>query len=185
MLELTMPPASEPVSVATLRAYLRIESADHDVLLAELIAAARDTVEADCGLSLVETHWRAWMNVGCGTTVRIGDGLYDQIVVERGPVLAITGVELAGVEVDAGNWLTRGPHGKAVYAPAGLDLSAVRIDFRCGYAEPDLIPARLIRAIKMLAAHWFENRQAYEQASLEEIRLGYNKLVSGFRRMVL
>lgn len=185
MLELITPPASEPVTVAEMRSYLRIESADHDALLAELIAAARDTVESDCGLSLITTTWRSYQNIKSPRSVRIGADFFDQIDVDRGPVLAITALTLSGVTTSFTGWQTRGPMGKAVYAPVGLDLSAVKIDFTCGYSAANLIPPRLIRAIKLLVAHWFENRQAYEEASLEEVRLGYNKLVSGFRRMVL
>lgn len=185
MLELITPPATEPVTVADMRSYLRIENADHDTLLAELIAAARDTVESDCGLSLISTAWRSYQNIKSPETVRIGADFYDMIVVDRGPVSAITALQLAGVTTSFSDWLTRGPVSKAVYAPTGLDLSAVKIDFTCGYSAANLIPARLIRAIKLLVAHWFENRQAYEEASLQEVQLGYNKLVSGFRRMVL
>lgn len=47
------PPASEPVSLAEAKLFLRVDHAHEDDLIASMIAAGRDAVEAGCGRALL------------------------------------------------------------------------------------------------------------------------------------
>ena len=55
------PPAEEPVSLASAKAFLRIGHDGEDPLIAELIASARARIEQESGLALVKQGFRqAW-----------------------------------------------------------------------------------------------------------------------------
>lgn len=52
------PPAAEPILLADAKQFLRVDIIDDDSLIADLIIAAREKVEADTGLSLVNKGFR-------------------------------------------------------------------------------------------------------------------------------
>lgn len=65
---LLTPPASEPLSVADAKSYLRVEHEDDDAIIAALIASARHHVEALTRTGLITQTWRlvrdGWPVVG-------------------------------------------------------------------------------------------------------------------------
>lgn len=58
MLELTVAPTVEPITLSELKAQLRIDHSDEDTHLETLIAAARLMIEAHTGRALVSQTWR-------------------------------------------------------------------------------------------------------------------------------
>ena len=70
----TVTPEAEPVTVAEVKAHLRIAHASEDELLAGLIRAAREDVERATGLALIEQSWRlvldGWPRSGTATLLR-------------------------------------------------------------------------------------------------------------------
>lgn len=63
----TSAPAAEPVPVAELRAFLRLDRDDEDALLARLLRAAREDVERRTGLFVAERSGRLVLPAGVGT----------------------------------------------------------------------------------------------------------------------
>jgi len=55
---LLAPPAVEPLSLAEAKAFLHLDTADDDPLIAAFISAARLHVETQTGLALVTQSWR-------------------------------------------------------------------------------------------------------------------------------
>ena len=55
---LVTPPALEPVTIADARAFLRISTESEDDILRRLVKTARELVEADTGLALIDQTWR-------------------------------------------------------------------------------------------------------------------------------
>lgn len=51
---LVTPPALEPVTIADARAFLRISTESEDDILGRLITTARELVEAETGLALID-----------------------------------------------------------------------------------------------------------------------------------
>ncbi|MGE3987138.1 head-tail connector protein [Pseudorhodoplanes sp.] len=159
---LLTPPALEPVSLADAKHFLRVAHDDDDDVIAALIAAARVHVEAQTRRALIEQTWRlvrdVWPAAG------------------RLPVLPVPLVEVAAIRVfdadgmpellDVDDFAIDRASAPAVLAfvrgapPAPGKLAAgIEIDIVAGYGdEPDAVPQPLRQAIRMLVAHWYENR---------------------------
>lgn len=85
-------PAAEPVRMETLKQYLRLDFADDDALLADLLAAARKQAEEISRQVLITTTFETWLE--CWPA----DGI---IELPRRPVTSVTSVKyytLANVE---------------------------------------------------------------------------------------
>lgn len=59
-----------------------------------------------------------------------------------------------------------------------LAFQAVQITFTAGWATAALVPARIKQAIKLLAAHLYEHREATTEESLSKIPLGLAAMIS-------
>lgn len=152
-------PASEPLSVSDAKAFLRVEHDDDDAIIAALISSARHHVEALTRLGLITQTWRIildrWPEEG---RIRprlgpLGTLLAARTYSEAGEVTALdvgrfTLDRAAGV-IAAPAWSLPAP-GRAA---AGIEL-----DVEIGFGAADKVPQVLLQAIRMLVAHWYENR---------------------------
>jgi uncharacterized phiE125 gp8 family phage protein len=156
-------PAVEPVSLAAMRGYLRLDPDDggaEDGLVTNLLAAARSAIESDTGRILAPGRFRLML------TGWPADG---RVPLPLSPLVALarTGlVDAQGAVTDLAPGLVRlGPD--PVEAPAlivdpaapSLAGRAALIEVAAGYGGdgPPLPPA-LAQAIRMLTAAWFEHR---------------------------
>jgi len=155
-------PAVEPVTLAEMKAYLRLDEDDgtQDELVAGLVKAARLTVEAAARRILIEQQWRVVLDrwPACGTVLL---PLSPLIAVER---IAVTDADGTAVDLPAGAFeadLVSDPPRIAALDPVqpGKPKNGISIALRAGYgATADAVPATLRLAIRILVAHWFENR---------------------------
>jgi uncharacterized phiE125 gp8 family phage protein len=69
------------------------------------------------------------------------------------------------------------------YPAADLaSANAVAISYTVGYgASGASVPERIKLAIKMLASHWYENREAQSPLGLHEVPMGVRALLANFR----
>jgi uncharacterized phiE125 gp8 family phage protein len=153
-------PAVEPISLSEMKEYLRIDDDAQDELVAGLIKAARLMVEATSRRILIEQQWRVvldrWPRDG-------------RVMLPVSPVMAVDGIKVFGasgeeIEIPETSFTFDGmgdpPSIAVTDAPAPAKArNGIFIDLRAGYgAAPDAVPATLKLAIKILVAHWFENR---------------------------
>ncbi len=59
-----------------------------------------------------------------------------------------------------------------------MAFEAVQITFTCGYPSVSGVPPGLIQAIKLLTAHFYENREETTEKALKRIPLGIKSLIS-------
>ncbi|MEK6788502.1 MAG: head-tail connector protein [Pseudomonadota bacterium] len=163
-------PAIEPVTVAELLAQARIDGAEENELLGRLISTARAHVESLTQRSLLRQRWSLQID---------GFPVCGLLRLPRAPVVAIQSVkylDFAGAEQTLSGTAYRlvgglGMMPKIVPAvglqwPKTADvIGAVTIEYQAGLLKPTDLPPAIRHAILMLAAHWFEHREAVIEAS--------------------
>jgi uncharacterized phiE125 gp8 family phage protein len=159
---LLTPPALEPLTLADAKAYLRVTIADDDDVLAALIVSARAHVEAQTRRALITQTWRL---------VRDDWPLDGRIAVLPAPLAQVTAARVYRADattqaIDPGVFVLDKAAAPAIvsFSPFVLPLpgrpaAGIEIDVQVGYgAAPANVPAPLVQAIKLLVAHWYENR---------------------------
>jgi uncharacterized phiE125 gp8 family phage protein len=156
-LQLTSPPAQEPVSLAEAKAWLRVESGnDEDGLITSLIAAARVRCEWHTGRAFVTQGWTLWLD-------DIGDGA---IALPLPPLIAVGAVTQYGADdseavLDASGYQVDAPGGRLVFAAPHAGLRAVNgvaIAFTAGYGDAAAVPAPIKTAILQSIAWLYDHR---------------------------
>jgi len=153
-------PAAEPLSLAAAKAFLRVEHDDDDDVIGALIASARIHAEAQTRRAFMSQTWRltldAWPAEG-------------RLSVRPAPLAALSAVR---VYDDAGNASTVDLQAFVVdtvgsqlaFAPwalaqPGRSVAGIELDVIAGYGDAASdVPEPLRHAVRILVAHWYENR---------------------------
>jgi uncharacterized phiE125 gp8 family phage protein len=159
---LLTPPAVEPITLADAKAYLRVDNSDDDAVINALIAGARGHIEAQTRGALITQSWRlvrdAWP----------GDG---RIAVVPSPLRQITAARVYRLDgttqaLDLQSFVSDIAATPAIISflswslpVPGRPAAGIEIDVEVGYGDaPSDVPDPLRQAIKVLVAHWYENR---------------------------
>ncbi|MBS9719885.1 phage head-tail connector protein [Tianweitania sp. BSSL-BM11] len=180
----TVEPAAEPVTVADVKAHLRLDHASEDGLIVDLIRAAREEVEQATGCALIEQSWRLTLDRWPQS---------NRVLIHKHPVKQILSVTIYGREggaaiVDPAIMLLDGRSRPARLhfdqAPQpGRAMNGIEVDFTAGFGPAGTdVPDLLKRAVIMLASHWFEFRAVLsardQPASYPK---GYERLIGPYR----
>ena len=164
--QLTGAPAVEPLSTADVKAHLRVDVADDDVLIDMLIAASRQYCEQATGRSLVTQKWALVM-----------DGFYaaggPAVMLEHGPVQSIDSVvytDMGGVQqsmpstdyvADLSGMLARiTPRFGKVWPITLPQMASVVINFTAGYGVAAAVPEGLKSWMKLRIGSLYKNRES-------------------------
>jgi uncharacterized phiE125 gp8 family phage protein len=178
-------PEVEVLSLAEVKAHLRLVDESEDLYLTGLIATAREHLERDLGICLIDQTWRLYLDEWPkGGVVKITRFPIQSI--ER---LVIYDAEGAAIEVTQGGHVLRRHKSpsemlldgaaKTLFTGNGAEL-----DFRAGFGEaPTDVPDGLKRAMLLHIAHMFAFRGV---ATVEEQPLSippsYERLIAPFRQ---
>lgn len=181
-------PAAEPVTLDEMKAYLRLDGAEEDGLVASLLSAARLLVEAHAGCITTHRTWRlvldAWPPGGI-------------VRVPLSPLAAIAGARLIDADGEAQELE---PDALAVDGVAdpprilaspglpkpGAAFNGIEIDVIAGYGPaPSDVPETLREAIRALAARWFEQRGEASRTDAPRLPADVAALLSAHRRVRL
>jgi uncharacterized phiE125 gp8 family phage protein len=155
-------PAVEPVSLAEAKAHLRVEHDADDNTITALIAGARIHIEVQMRRALISQTWRitrdAWPVSG-------------RIAVLPAPLRELVAARVhrfdgTTQEIDPETFAVDKAGAPAVVAfakgalPApGRPVGGIEIDIEAGYGDAAAdVPEPLRHAIRVLVAHWYENR---------------------------
>lgn len=179
-------PALEPVSLAEVKAHLRVDADDEDAYITSLVVAARELIESLTGYALITQTFQmrldAWPNE---------EGAVE---LPRPPLQSITAIEIVDengtpVAVDADSYEV-----DAASRPGRIlrkwdadwpepvpDLGGIRVTFVAGFGDAASdVPAALRQALLLLIAHWFERREAAGNESGAGLPFGIGALVRPF-----
>ncbi|MEM8772641.1 MAG: head-tail connector protein [Pseudomonadota bacterium] len=179
-LTLLSPAAAEPVTLSEMKNHLRLTDAAEDAVVASALAAATRSVEARGGLALMTQGWRLTLDA------RPEETLFLPIA----PVTAIDAVTVSGVAVDPSAY-EFAPGSPARFRPSRPwpapqeRIGGVTIDFSAGYASAGEAPPPLRQAVKLLAAHFFENREAATETRTFSVPATVDALIAPFREVRL
>lgn len=154
---------SNIVTTAEAKLHLRVDSADADqnTYIDTLSVAAQRAVEAYCCRTLSDTTYYFYLS----------DFPAGGIVLPSSPVKSITAITYYDTS-NASQTLASSKYFYSIYeepctiryvgdsAPDTYEYrtDAVRVEFVCGYTSPDVIPAGLEHAVKLLITDMYENR---------------------------
>lgn len=180
----TTAPEAEPVTLTQVKQNLHVDHDSEDELLTGLIGAAREEVEASCGLALIEQGWRLVLDRLPGS---------GRVLLRRHPVREIISVTVYDANGGASVLDPQSYRLDATGRPArlhfstvpkpGVVLNGIEIDFTAGFGEagPD-VPDLLKRAMLSLVAHWYEFRATFS-AKDQPVSYppGYERLIAPWR----
>jgi uncharacterized phiE125 gp8 family phage protein len=153
-------PAVEPLTLAEAKAFLRVEHADDDDIVAALVAGARIHVEAQTRRALITQSWRlvrdAWPEDG-------------RMAVTPAPLASLLAAriykeDLTTQDIDPQAFVVDAASAVLSFAPwalpqPGRAVGGIEIDIEAGYGDAASdVPEPLRQAIRLLVAHWYENR---------------------------
>ena len=169
----TVDAATEPITTAEAKTQLVVDHSDDDTFIDTLIVAARKYCERFTRRALITQTWVLSRDeFPSGAT--IGEGNTD-IYFPVNPVLGITTLAYTDTAGDAqtlsagtGYQLdTNREPGRVTVPVSGSwpavqtgKVNAVQITFTAGYGAASAVPEDIKHAIKLLVAHWYENREA-------------------------
>lgn len=163
-------PTIEAVSLREMKDHLRLlpDVADDDGYICDLIAAARRVVESRTSITLAATQWRCRLSLDacacdCGgyelpmPPLLLGDN-YPIEITYQATDRTLQVVPTTAYSVDDGCYPAR------LYTHSGWPNACcqrpVTISYWAGCEHAAQVPAELRQAVRMLAAHWYENREA-------------------------
>ncbi len=184
-------PAAEPVTLAEAKLWLRIDKSDEDSLVLELVKSARREVERFCGRQLINSTriWRLDHFPSSGV-----------IRLDRPPLSSVSSITYVDTAGATQTWATDQYDVDTDSEPGRITLAynqslpsdvrggaanIVTITYVVGYgAAAENVPESLKVAMKVLLAHWYENREATVVGTIStEIKLGLDRLLWSHRIM--
>lgn len=177
-------PAIEPVAVEEMRAHLRLNGSEEDSSLSGFLKAARTHIEQATRRALISQSWRLYLDGWpVGRIVRL-------------PVSPVQSVDQITVydrdgnasQLQSSDWqLDRSTQPERVKIKLGVglpasDMMAAEIDFTAGYgAAASDVPENFRQAVRLLAGHWFEHREAGTDLAVASLPQGLDRLLSTVR----
>lgn len=158
------PPASEPISLAEAKLFLRVDHNAEDGLIETLIGAAREAVEAGIGRALVTRRVRESLDIwrrDAASGAVLGLGPVTNVVAVR--LLANNGAQSV---IDPERYRLEGNRDRPrLVFPSGFPATlrsagGIEIEYDCGYAdEASDLPIALRLATLQIVASLYELRQ--------------------------
>lgn len=179
----TVAPAAEPVTLAEAKAQLRLSHGGEDAFIESLIRAARETVEAETGLAMLDQDWRLVLDQWPSGELKL----------RRHPVRQFLSITVYGVDGEGSlldpdayrtDTMSRPARVRLVAPPPQVRcMNGFEIDFRAGFGESGAdVPDGPKRAILLLVAHWYEFRAEFG-ADDQPVSMpsGYERLIAPWR----
>lgn len=185
----TVAPTAEPLTVAEVKAHLRLSGNTEDLLLATYLTAARRQMEATLGIAFLTQTWQAiadYQDAPSGG---------DDLLLRGYPLASVSSIAYVDIAGAAQTWAsanytvdTAACPGR-VYPTYNVDWPSVRdqrkaltVTYVCGYTAATLVPEPLLHALKLLVGHFYEHREATQQGQpILDVPRAYDALALPFK----
>ncbi len=178
----TTPPATEPLTRAEVKTFLRVDHDADDSLIDALISVARDACETATGRSLITRGYSLYLDCWPGTTtLPWWDGVEEgadvlfggnALFLPRPPLLSVARIRVYNADNSYADMPTANYTVDAVTSPGRIVLAdgvlppvsgrvanGIEVQFTAGYgASGDTVPPMLRQGMKQLIAHLYANR---------------------------
>jgi uncharacterized phiE125 gp8 family phage protein len=180
-------PSVEPVTLDEAKAFLRVEINDDDETIAALVAGARIHIEAQTRRALITQGWRlsadAWPDEG-------------RLFVRPAPLQSLDAARVYDAgnvahDVDTQAFVVDRANSTLIFAPWALAApgrlaAGIELDVTVGYGDAAIdVPEALRQAIRLLAAHWYENRGLAAVGTVTVLPSTVGALIAPYRVMSL
>jgi uncharacterized phiE125 gp8 family phage protein len=182
---LVTPPAIEPISLDKAKEACRVDFTDDDDYITGLIVAARHKAENTLQRALITQTWDLYMDAFPRDR---------RIVLPYGKLQSVTSLKyldstetentVAASEYHVVTWTQQGSitlkRDKQWPAVTLQSVGGVRVRFVAGYGDETAVPADIVHAMKMMIAHWYENREQVmvgQGLTLIDVPLGVDSLL--------
>lgn len=190
-LTIVQPATLLPVTVEALKVHIRLLGDDgtFDLLLSNLIGAATSVFERQTNRVVMQRQLALHLDRFPSCTS--GDGNGGLIYLPAAPVTAVNSLKYLD---PASQWIIMDAadyHADTAHVPARVAstsawpstrtlLGAVMVTFTSGYAAQADVPADIAAAIKMLAAHYFENPEAASAIDLKTVPMAVQTIMDSY-----
>lgn len=169
-------PASEPITLAEAKLYLRVDSNSEDSLITDLIVAARMSAEAWLKSSLITQSWKLVYN----------DYLDDAVALPMSPIVNIASVVVVNRDattqtISASNYYLNAAKNMLLFDNYVSGFS-IEITYNTGYGTASQIPYPIKYGILAHIAAMYDERGLMGQVNLPP---QVSALYSPFREVIL
>lgn len=154
-------PPAEPITLAEAKQFIRVEHDDDDDVVSALIVGSRIHLEARTRRALITQSWRltrdVWPEAGCLPVLPVPVKTLDAVRVYKsdGTTQAI---DVSAFTFDKSAAPARLAFTQGALPAPERPVAGIEVDVTCGYGDAADVPEALRQAIRLLVAHWYENR---------------------------
>lgn len=184
---LDTPPATTPVTLAEVKAHLRVSTNDEDALITSLIAAATKHTEHMTSRALITQTWVKVLDNFPSDAIELKASLAS--------VSAITFIDPDGVlqtldpahyQIDPyklPGWVM--PAYGYSWPEARATVNSVKVRFVCGFGNAAAVPDDIKSALLLLIGHLYENREATVERALTASPFTFDALIAPYRILTI
>ena len=180
-------PAELPVTSDELKAFGRIETDAEDALIAALLDAAVSHVEELCWRKFVTQTWRVYFSAFRGEVICLPFGTLQSVssvkYIDEDETEHTLSTDVYAVNADTVPGSVYLKEGQSWPDAELRTVNGVVIEIVCGYGDAEDVPEAIKTAIKLMAAHLYENREIVNFSSfdLNEIPEAFTALLANYR----
>ncbi len=160
---LTSGPLLEPLTVAEMKSFLRVDNDDEDILISSLITAGRIHIEQRINRKLITQSWSWYLSEW---------PVKSEINLPIGPVQSVDAIQTYDAEGIPGVWpaenyqvdiysdVARIIQTNGSWPDSGNSVNGIEVQIVAGYGDnPSDVAEPIRQALRLMVAHWFENRE--------------------------